>query len=77
MLVGEIYRDEFFSLHVKWYIFEIVGTVVISLRIKKLFSFRDVGNTFLFVMAREDILLNYLCSFHEHNIVCYRVGDFF
>ena len=50
--VGEIYGNNFFFIYVlKWYIFEIVGTIVISLRINKLFSFRDVGSTFLSAMA--------------------------
>jgi len=67
----------FFIYILKWSILEIVGTVAISLRIKTLFSFRDVGSTFLSVMACADILLNYLCSFRAHNIVCYRAAVFF
>lgn len=56
----------FFSIYMlKWYIFDIVGTVVISLRIKKLFSFRDVGITFLSLMAlcRHLVELSVLISF--------------
>ena len=34
---------------------------MISLRIKKLFLFRNVGRTCLTVMADADNLLNYLC----------------
>jgi hypothetical protein len=52
----------FFSIYVlKWYIFDIIGTIVISLRIKKLFLFLDVRSTYLTVMADAHILLNYRC----------------
>lgn len=58
---GEINTYMYFIYMLKQYIFDIIVTIVISLSIKKLFLFRDVGSTSLTVMVDADSLLNYLC----------------